>query len=135
MPELFTLNGALPNNPGVEEWLYGEPAELFAIARQWFRVMRNSAEAVGEEIGELMHDGYATACIDGAAFAYVGVFKAHVNVGFFTGAALEDPQELLQGTGKRMRHVKIKPGTEVDETALTDLIYAAYADVKNRLGR
>ena len=40
------------------------------------------------------------------AFAYVNVFRDHVNVGFFHGAFLSDPAGLLEGTGKRMRHVK-----------------------------
>jgi hypothetical protein len=38
------------------------------------------------------------------------VFTAHVNVGFFRGAELSDPNGLLQGTGKFMRHVKLRPG-------------------------
>jgi hypothetical protein len=40
-----------------------------------------------------------------ASFDYVNVFKAHVNVGFFQGTALPDPAKLLEGTGKRIRHV------------------------------
>ena len=40
---------------------------------------------------------------------------AYVNVGFFHGAALDDPAGLLEGTGKRMRHVKAAPGATGDE--------------------
>jgi hypothetical protein len=80
-----------------------------------------------------MHDGYPTACVGDAAFAYVGVFRAHVNVGFFHGAELDDPRGLLEGTGKRMRHVKIKPGIDLDSPALATLIGTAYADMKLRL--
>lgn len=53
---------------------------------------------------------------------YVNAFKDHVNVGFFHGAVLEDPAGLLEGTGKRMRHVKLRPGREPDVAALGDLI-------------
>jgi hypothetical protein len=67
-------------------------------------------------------------------FAYVGAFKDHVNVGFFNGAALDDPFELLEGTGKRMRHVKLKRGTEVDAHSLDELIRAAYLDCRARVG-
>lgn len=56
-----------------------------------------------------------------------------MNVGFFTGAMLQDPTGLLEGTGKRMRHVKLKPGREVSSDALNALIEAAYLDVKTRL--
>ena len=80
-----------------------------------------------------MHDGYATACVQDAPFAYVGVFKAHVNVGFFHGAALPDIEGLLVGTGKKMRHVKLRPGHAVDEASLEALVSAAYGDIITRL--
>jgi hypothetical protein len=68
-----------------------------------------------------------------APFAYVGVFRNHVNVGFFHGAALPDPANLLQGTGKYMRHVKLTPGLAVDELSLEALIVSAYRDIIARL--
>ncbi|MDB4878496.1 MAG: hypothetical protein JWM41_4942 [Gemmatimonadetes bacterium] len=80
-----------------------------------------------------MHDGYATVCVDDAPFAYVGVFKDHVNVGFFHGTALPDPSGLLQGTGKYMRHVKVKPGLALDTPSLEALIASAYRDILTRL--
>jgi hypothetical protein len=68
-----------------------------------------------------------------APFAYVNVFTSHVNVGFFHGAALPDPAGLLQGTGRFMRHVKLKPGTATNDVALNALIDAAYSDIKARV--
>jgi len=62
----------------------------------------------------------------------VDVFTAHVNVGFFLGADLADPDRLLEGTGKFMRHVKLRPGDDVDAGPLTRLIETAYADMKAR---
>ncbi len=103
--------------------------ELGAFAQRWFEVMRGC----GPDVRETLHDNYPTACVGEAAFAYVGAFKAHVNVGFFRGTALHDPSGLLQGTGKQMRHVKLRPGEEVDADALTVLIGTAYADMKVRL--
>jgi hypothetical protein len=44
-----------------------------------------------------------------AAFAYVDAYRAHVNVGFFRGAEIADPDGLLEGVGKFMRHVKLGP--------------------------
>jgi hypothetical protein len=67
-----------------------------------------------------------------AAFGYVNVFTSHVNVGFFQGASLPDPARLLQGTGKFMRHVKLKPGTAANSAALRRLIEAAYSHIKAR---
>jgi hypothetical protein len=54
-------------------------------------------------------------------------------VGFFHGASLSDPARLLQGTGKFMRHVKLRPGAAANAAALSRLINAAYADIKARV--
>jgi hypothetical protein len=80
-----------------------------------------------------MHDGCPVACVGDTPFGYVNVFRSHVNVGFFTGADLDDPMGLLQGSGRRMRHVKVRAGDGVDVAAVSALIDAAYADVKGRL--
>jgi len=103
--------------------------DLGLIARRWFEVMRSC----GNDVRELLHDGHPTACVDDAAFGYVNAFKTHVNVGFFRGAEIADPENLLEGTGKFMRHVKLRPQRDVDTTALTKLIKTAYADMKGRL--
>jgi hypothetical protein len=66
--------------------------------------------------------------VEDAPFGYVNAFKAHANVGFFYGAMLADPAGLLEGEGKRMRHVKLRTGKDLDVEALSDLIAAAYHD-------
>jgi hypothetical protein len=48
---------------------------------------------------------------------------------------LDDPAGLLEGTGKRGRHVKLRPGRDVDSAALARLVDAAYADMRARLGK
>jgi len=103
--------------------------ELGAIAQRWFEVMREC----GDDVRELLHDGHPTACVGDAAFGYVNAFRAHVNVGFFRGAEIADPERLLEGTGKFMRHVKLRPESDVDATALMKLIETAYTDMKARL--
>ena len=102
---------------------------LGAIAHQWFEVMRKC----GDEVRELLHDGCPVACLGDAPFGYVNVFASHVNVGFFHGAALPDPACLLQGTGKFMRHVKLRPGKATNAAALSRLIHTAYLDIKARV--
>ena len=102
--------------------------ELGAIAQRWFGVMRDC----GDDVRELLHDGHPTACVADAAFAYVNAFTAHVNVGFFRGAELADPDGLLEGTGKFMRQVKLGSGHDVDARALMQLIENAYTDMKRR---
>jgi hypothetical protein len=126
---LLRFDGVVERDPAIERWFKGHRGELGEIGRRWFAVMRGC----GDEVREVFHDGCATACLGDVPFAYVGVFTAHVNVGFFYGAALADPKRLLQGSGKRMRHVKLTPGTDVDDAALRSLIAAAYLDVKERV--
>ena len=130
MNDIFRFSGGVKRDPAVDLWLTARPIDLRSIAREWFVQMRQR----GEDVRELMHDGCPVACVDDAPFGYVNTFKNHVNVGFFYGATLNDPTGLLQGNGKRMRHVKLNPGGELDAAALSDLIGAAYADIKGRLG-
>lgn len=124
---LFYFENAKPHEPEVDAWLSSDPQFLFTIARRWFNRMREC----GDGITELIHDGCPLACVNGAAFAYVNVFKAHVNIGFYTGALLDDPKLLLLGSGKRMRHIKVKPDEELDVAAVENLIASAYLNVKN----
>ena len=126
---MLRFSGAKERDPAIDVWLKRQVDELGAIAMEWFGRMR----ACGDDMRELMHDGHPTACVEDAAFGYVNVFKAHVNVGFFHGNALDDPSGLLVGTGKRMRHVKVKPGVELDGPALGTLVEAAYRDIIARL--
>lgn len=127
--ELLRFNGAVERDPAIDAWMKQHRGELGAIAHHWFELMRNC----GDEVRELLHDGCPTACLGDAAFGYVNVFTSHVNVGFFRGAALRDPEHLLQGNGKFMRHVKLKPEMATNAAALTALIEAAYSDIKARV--
>ena len=129
MKTLLRFNGAVERDAAIDAWINAHPAELGAIARQWFEVMRNC----GDEVRELMHDGCPVTCLGDAPFGYVNVFTSHVNVGLFHGASLPDPARLLVGDGKSMRHVKLRPGAPADEAALRRLIKAAYADIKARV--
>lgn len=129
MTQLLRFSGAVTRDPAVTAWLENQPGELGVIARRWFEVMRKC----GSDVLEVLHDGHPTACVSDAGFAYVNVFKAHVNVGFFRGADLADPEGLLEGTGRFMRHVKLRPEAEVNPAALTELIELAYRDMKERV--
>ena len=129
MDGMLRFDGAVKRDRAIDVWLKEQAPELGAIARQWFARMRKC----GDEVLELMHDGCPTACLGDLPFAYVNVFTAHVNVGFFYGAELPDPAGLLEGNGKRMRHVKLKPGAGINAAALGALIDLAYIDIKSRL--
>ncbi len=127
--ELLRLNGTVERDPAIDRWMKEHAGELGAIAHRWFEMMRKC----GDEVREVLHDGCPVACLGDAPFGYVNVFTSHVNVGFFQGASLPDPARLLQGTGKFMRHVKLRPGTATDAAALSTLISTAYSDMKVRV--
>jgi hypothetical protein len=127
--ELFRLNGAVERDPAIKAWMKEHAGELGAIAQEWFEVMRKC----GDEVRELLHDGCPVACLGNVPFGYVNAFTSHVNVGFFQGAGLRDPSGLLQGNGRFMRHVKLRPGAAANSVALSRLIEEAYSDIKARV--
>jgi len=125
--QLLRFPSAVARDSMIDAWFASQASPLGNIARPWFELMRRC----GNDVRELLHDGHPTACVGEAAFGYVNVFTAHVNVGFFVGAHLADPAGLLEGTGKNMRHVKLRPHTEIDSDALARLIQAAYSLVRS----
>ncbi len=127
--DLLRFNGAVERDPAIDAWMRTHAGELGAIAQQCFEIMRQC----GDEVRELLHDGCPVACLGDVPFGYVNVFASHVNVGFFQGASLPDPAGLLEGRGRFVRHVKLKPGTSVDAVALSKLIEMAYSDMKTRI--
>jgi hypothetical protein len=126
---LMLFPTAVRKDPAIDLWMQKHSGPLGAIAHHWFEVMRGC----GPDITELLHDGHPTACIGEAAFAYVNAFTSHVNVGFFLGSEINDPTGQLEGTGKFMRHVKLRPGVASDEAAIRALIAEAYADMRRYL--
>ena len=127
--DMLTFTGAQKHDPRIAEWIADHQAESGRLAAFWYnRIRTQCPDAV-----ELLHDGYPTLCMREYPFAYVGAFKAHANVGFFYGADLPDPNAVLEGSGKRMRHVKLRVGADVDMDALDALIVAAHQDINKRI--
>ncbi len=129
MTPLLRFSSGLERDPAVDEWFARHAGVLREIAQHWHARMRRC----GPDVRELVHDGCPVVCVDAAPFAYVNIFRAHVNVGFFHGAELSDPAGLLEGTGKYMRHVSLTEMTSVDPLALEALVEAAYHDIRERV--
>lgn len=64
--------------------------------------------------------------IDG--YAYIMPFRSWVNLGFFQGTTLPDPQGLLEGTGARLRHIKLRTVAEAEQPGVRGLVEEAYAE-------
>jgi len=128
MTDLMLFPEAVPHDLSIDAWFTDAAYPMRLIVQPWFKRIR----VCGDDVRELIHDACPTACVGQAAFAYVNAFSRHANIGFYHGASLPDPSGLLQGTGKRMRHVKLYWGQPVDDDAVTALI-AAYDDMHTRL--
>ena len=131
MDDVLRFPSAVKHDRTIDVWLRTQRHDVRPFVETWFARMR----ACGDDVRELMHDGCPTACLGDAAFGYVNAYTDHVNVGFFFGALLKDPARLLEGTGKRGRHVKLRLGRGVDATALAKFVAAAYVDIQARVRR
>ena len=117
-----------------DELLAGVEPELAAIARR-LRVMIRAVDASTVENVRL-GDNAAT---DGVGpkkmtdgYAYIMPMRGYINLGFYQGAVLTDPERLLEGTGKALRHVKIRSLAEVDCPPVRALVEAALARRRSR---
>ena len=68
--------------------------------------------------------------VDG--YAYILPHTRWVNLGFYRGAYLADPNAVLEGTGAKMRHVKVRSLEDVGNPALRTLVEAALAERSSR---
>jgi hypothetical protein len=69
------------------------------------------------------------------AYAYLLPHKNWINIGFLQGVNLPDPGGLLEGSGKKMRHVKIRSREDVDNPDLLKLIESAFVERQSALGK
>lgn len=112
-----------------QQLLSGLDPELAAIARK----LRALILTVDPEAVETVRlgDNAATYGIGPRkmveGYAYIMPLRGHVNLGFYQGALLEDPKGLLEGTGKSLRHVKVRRGADANGAALRGLVRAACA--------
>ena len=68
-------------------------------------------------------------------YTYIMPYTSWVNLGFYKGADLPDPHDLLEGTGKKLRHVKIRSVADVENPLIHTLIEAALAERREALGK
>jgi len=60
-------------------------------------------------------------------FCYVLPYEDYVNLGFMQGARLRDPEGLLEGSGKLLRHVKVRSLADAAHPSLRELVEQAAA--------
>lgn len=112
----------------VDEFLAPHTPEVRALAEQTRTLVKSAMPGAVETV----RPGRNSITYDmGGGMAdwicYIAPFKSYINLGFFRGTELPDPQGLLEGTGKLLRHVKIRTSDDVQRPSLRDLIAAAAA--------
>ena len=107
----------------VEQVLRGCPPELRDVAEALRRLVKGAAPRASERgytgWGNLVYD-------NNGMFCYIAPLKDSVNLGFQRGIDLSDPEGLLRGTGKSMRHVKVRKREDIRADALSRLVTEAY---------
>src|SRR4051812_42709601 len=105
-----------------EEVIGRLPAAQQGIARGLRGLVRRAAP----ELAETVKWGHAC-YVGGSPVCSIVPYPSHVNLAFFRGAELRDPDGLLEGTGKGMRHVKVRTTGRMHRRAVADLVRAAVA--------
>jgi hypothetical protein len=118
----------------VEEYLSNLAPDLQAITRELCAVARQNMNGAHEFI---YHDavGYSVTESPFDRICYIAPQKGYVNFGFFFGADLPDPQHLLVGEGKRMRHVKVRSVGDAKNPALGKLIAATWKEAPESIAK
>ena len=106
----------------VESYLDAIDADLPAI----IDALREVVTAADPRLREVLKWGQP-AFVLGGNVCYISAMRGYVNLGFFKGAHLEDDSGRIKGTGKDLRHVKVRRLDEIDRVLFIDLIRAAVA--------
>ena len=114
---------------GADELLAGVEPDLAAVARRLRAIIRAVDVSTVETVR--LGDNAATYGVgpkkmtDG--YAYIMPMRGYINLGFYQGAVLADPERLLEGTGKGLRHVKIRSLAEANRPPVRALVATALA--------
>ena len=111
----------------VEMFLSNYPEEIQTISRELRAIARRAMPGAHEF---LYYDAinYSLSNSPLERICYIRPLQKRVTLGFLFGTQLDDPHHLLQGTGKRMRHVKVRALEDTRNPALEELVKAAWAN-------
>jgi hypothetical protein len=116
------VKAAKPRDPAVEAYVKEQEGALGETTRFLVDLVRATVPASTEAI----YHGSPKFCVeDGTVFCYVAAYTRYVNLGFIQGATMDDPDGLLEGTGKGLRHVKIEGPKAVPKAKLVKLLKQA----------
>lgn len=125
------MNVSTPTE-SVRAWLENLPTEK----KPTVEALRRLIGSIAPEAHEIVyHDalGYGPTDSGFDRILYIMVFETYLNLGFFFGGFLLDPEGLLVGSGKRMRHIKIRSLQQCENPAISSLLAQAWADGLQRV--
>jgi hypothetical protein len=123
---LFSLKNINPLRiQAINNYLTKQPEEIREICE---KLLETAKESMPGAIEIFAHGapGYSTTNSSYDRIVYIVAQKKWVNLGFFFGSDIPDPEKLMEGTGVRMRHIKIKNKTEVSNPAVHEILKAAW---------
>ncbi|UJL46769.1 DUF1801 domain-containing protein [Virgibacillus sp. NKC19-16] len=108
----------------VDQFIGDLPHDIQNITASLRKIILNSSSKLREELKWSMPNYSYNGLV-----CYLQTSKNHVNLGFHKGNELQDKDnnKLLQGTGKTMRHIRIKKAEDIQTEAFTSLIQKAVA--------
>lgn len=113
----------MATNNNVEKVLQSCPPEVKGLAEELRGLVRQAAPKATER----GYTGWGNLAYDhNGRFCYIAPLKNSVNMGFHRGVQLADPEGLLRGSGKGMRHVKVRKHEDIRADAFGGLIRQAY---------
>lgn len=117
----------------IEDFFACYPPEVQAISR----TLRAMVRAGMPQALELLHAsqnhvGYSHAASPRDTICYICPMRDYVRLGFMYGGHLADPERVLEGTGKRLRHVKVRTLEATHGPALAQLVASAWAEAEER---
>jgi hypothetical protein len=111
-----------------DDYLRDQTPKSQAIIRALRRFVKRAAPGLSEAVK------WGNGCWIGehGPVAYVYSAPGYVQLGFFRGAFLKDPQGLLEGKGRYVRHTKVRAASDIDETAFAALLRQALRGTRPR---
>jgi hypothetical protein len=112
-------------DPAAAEWLernlVGKPSVLRGISKRLRELVREALP----EVTERLNPWHVYSFGGRQDFCYLAVYRQHVSLGFIKGTSLRDPGQLLEGTGKDLRHIKFQRAEDLTRTGLRELVVEA----------
>ena len=110
----------MPTKKTVDSWMSEVGQELRSVAEALRQLVLQADPKLTETIkwGNPTYERAGKVC-------YLAVGKAYVSLGFFNGAALTDPEGLIEGTGRKMRHIKVRRVEDIRSEQFTTWVREA----------